>query len=146
METVSTLADYHRFTGSMASLSMGARARRGELMFCPPVGYLPHFDGVALQALPDPILAPLVTEAFLLMATGDHSVRKLLTVMSAKGLVSRSGKPMGASALHVMLTNPFYCGKVRWGGELLDGRHESLASKETFEKVQEMLRCGRRRS
>jgi hypothetical protein len=59
----------------------------------------------------------LVAEALGLMATGSYSLRKLLPVMAAKGLVSRAGRPMGVWGLYAVLTNLFYCGKVRWGGE-----------------------------
>ena len=140
------LSDYHAMTGRMASIAMEIKARKGELVFCPPVGYRIDADGPRAKAVPDPLLAPLVREAFERYATGDCSLRKLLKTMTERGLVSRSGKPMGSSALHIMLTNPFYCGQVRWGGELLDGGHEPLVRREIFERVVMTLKSLRKTS
>lgn len=105
--------DYHALTGRMAAIAMEIKARKGELVFCPPVGYRINLDGPRAKAEPDPVLAPPVREAFERYATGGCSLRKLLAEMTAKGLVSRSGKPMGVSGLHTVLTNPFYSGQVR---------------------------------
>lgn len=127
--------DYHALTGRMAAIAMEIKARRGELIFCPPVGYVIDDSGSRARAVPDPLLGPLVSEAFELYATGDYSIRKLLKTMTEKGMASRSGKLMGVSGLHAVLTNPFYYGRVRWGGEEIDGGHEPLVSRETFEKV-----------
>ena len=140
------LSDYHAMTGRMASIAMEIKARKGELVFCPPVGYRIDVDGPRAKAVPDSVLAPLVREAFERYAAGDCSLRKLLKTMTERGLVSRSGKPMGVSALHAVLINPFYCGQVRWGGELLDGGHEALITREMFQEVQIKLMtngCGR---
>ncbi len=93
----------------------------------------------------DEKLAPLVKEAFDLAAGGTLSLRKILEVLTGKGLVSRNSKAMGASALHALLTNPFYTGKLRYNGELLEGRHQPLVSSEVFERVQENLAKRRRR-
>lgn len=132
--------DYHVLTGKMAAIAMEIKARKGELVFCPPVGYCINLDGPRAKAELDPILAPLVRQAFELYATGDYSLRKLLTKMTMRGLTSRSGKPMGVSGLHIVLTNPFYCGKVRWNGELIDGGHEPLVSNEMFHATQQALK------
>ena len=77
-------------------------------------------------------------------ATGKYGLRGLLKIMTEKGLVSRSGKPMGVSGLHAALTNPFYCGQVRWGGELMEGGHERLVSCKTFKQVTLTLKSPRR--
>jgi site-specific DNA recombinase len=134
--------DYHALTGRMAAIAMEIKARRGELMFCPPVGYVIDDSGPRARAVPDPLLAPLVRETFELYATGEYSIRKLLATMTARGLVSRSGKPMGASGLHAMLTNPFYCGRVRWGGEVIDAGHEPLITPRVFDRVTSALKNG----
>jgi len=138
--------DYHALTGRMAAIAMEIKARKSELVFCPPVGYRINLGGPRTKAELDPVLAPLVREAFERYATGDYSVRNLLKVMTEHGLVSRSGQPMGPSTLYVMLTNPFYCGQVRWGGELIDGGHEPLIKIRTFEGVGNKLTERKRRT
>ena len=128
------LREYHSLTGRMAAISMDIKARRGEMMFCPPVGYVIDLSGPTPRAVPDPLLAPLVREAFELYATGEYSLRKLLAIMTGRGLVSRSGKQMGSSGLHAVLTNPFYAGYMRWGGELIQGEHEALITPDFLTK------------
>ncbi len=39
-----------------------------------------------------------------------------------------------------LLSNPFYVGRFRYAGEMYDGTHTPLVSKELFEKVQKVLR------
>jgi hypothetical protein len=43
-----------------------------------------------------------------------------------------------------MLTNPFYCGLISVNGELIQGKHEALISRDVFERVQMKL-VGRRK-
>ncbi len=132
--------EYHVLTGRMAAIAMEIKARKGELVFCPPVGYRINIDGPRAKAEPDPVLAPLVRRAFELYATGEYSLRSLLAKMTERGLVSRSGKPMSVASLHVMLKNPFYCGQIRWNGEVIEAGHEPLLSLEMFERTQAYLK------
>ena len=61
------------------------------------------------------------------------------------------GRPFTKTALHSLLTNPLYLGKVRCGEELCDGAHEAIVDADTWRTVQERLRsnaggkAGRRR-
>ena len=121
------------------------KAQAGELPGCTPVGYRNARDSGKATVEMDDELAPLVREAFEMAAEGSLSLRRMLEILTAKGLVSRNGRPLGASALRAILTNPFYIGKLRYGGELLEGAHEPLIGSELFERVQEGLAKRRRR-
>ena len=77
----------------MAAIAMEMKARRGELIFCSPVGYFINLDGPRTKAELDPVLAPLVKEAFERYASGKYAIRKLVKVMQERRLTSRSGKP-----------------------------------------------------
>jgi hypothetical protein len=122
-----------------AGFRMERRARAGILPGCPPVGYRTRRYEEGGGAEVDLALAPLVREAFLLAATGEHSLRVLLRIMTDKGLVSRTGNAMGVSALWGMLTNHYYIGSVRWGGKFYKGQHEPLVDWRTFGLVQKRL-------
>jgi site-specific DNA recombinase len=37
-----------------------------------------------------------------------------------------------------ILKNPFYIGSLRWKGEIIKGNHESIISKEEFDRVQDL--------
>lgn len=78
-------------------------------------------------------------QAFYFAAEGKYALRKILRVMTERGLRSRRGKPLTVSVLHKMLTNPFYTGKMRFRGELYVGLHQPLIEDFIFEKVQRNL-------
>ena len=136
---------YKAIQAKRAKEAMHNKAQRGDLPGCAPVGYRNTYEFGEATLMVDEKLAPLVKEAFDLAAEGTLSLRKILEVLTVKGLVSRNGKIMGTSALHALLTNPFYMGKLRYNGELLGGKHQSLVSSEVFERVQENLATRRRR-
>ena len=75
-----------------------------------------------------------------LAGTEGWPLRKLLRECDAIGLTSVSGGKIGLNSLHLMLTNPFYAGKVRTGAGLVGGKHEALVSWTLFETVQRNLR------
>lgn len=49
------------------------------------------------------------------------------------------GKAFGKTALHAILTNVVYIGKVRHRGEIYAGEHEGIIGEEIFEGVQKLL-------
>lgn len=126
---------YHAHMGRLASRGMERKAASGVLPCCAPVGY----RNVRKIIEVDPVLAPLVQEAFERAATSRLPLRSLLAEMTAKGLVSRSGKALKVSAFWYMLGNPFYAGLIHWHGELIPGSHEPLVSGELFAAVGKRL-------
>ena len=121
---------------------MELKARAGIVPGCAPVGYKNVAGGVVLDAQ----TAPLIVEAFHL-AAGKMSLEKILTELTPKGLCSRNYKPMGRSALRLILNNPFYIGKLRFKGELLEGKHEPLIKENLYATVQSALKSrGRKRN
>lgn len=122
---------YHAHMGKLASRGMQVKAATGILPCCAPLGYRNISKGIEV----DPVLAPLVQQAFERAATSRLPLRALLAEMTAKGLVSRTGKPLKVSAFWYMLRNPFYVGTIRWHGGLLPGSHVPLVSGELFEAV-----------
>ena len=123
--------DYHAHMGELSRQGMERKAASGILPCCAPVGY----RNVGKKIEIDPVLAPLVQEAFERAATSRLPLRTLLAEMTARGLVSRNGKPLKVSAFWYMLKNPFYTGMVRWKGKLIQGSHERLISQVLFESV-----------
>ena len=53
---------------------------------------------------------------------------------------TRTGRPPARSAVHDMLTNPFYTGVIVWNGVQYPGNHERIITPELFEQVQQVLR------
>lgn len=130
---------YAEDRGRRVARGMREKAERGIMPGCAPLGYINAVIGGERVIVPDPGTAPLVRKAFELATTGRYSLRKLLSVMTSKGLVSRNGKPLGASALWTVLTNPVYAGRIRYNGELLPGRHEAIVDDDLLMKTAAVL-------
>lgn len=130
---------YHRYLGRRASLALDEKAKAGGCVGYAPTGY----KNAAGRVEVDPVLAPLVEQAFWDCSHGK-SLREILATLTPKGLVSRSGKPLGVSALSAILKNPFYTGYVRYKERLYRGRHKALVSTSLFERVGRNLRRRRK--
>lgn len=59
--------------------------------------------------------------------------------LNRQGLRARSGSLFSTSSVLAIITNPFYAGKIKWGGEIFPGKHEPLINEETFRKAQAIL-------
>ena len=114
-----------------------------------PLGYfnrresLPGGGDVGV-ILVDDTRAPIIAWGFETYASGLYSLLDIVTLFEARGLLTRgnarySPRPLRLSAVHAMLSNPFYAGKVRYKGKLYKGRHEAIISEELFDKVKAVL-------
>lgn len=90
----------------------------------------------------DPIAGPLVTELFEYASTGKYSYEELEGIFYAKGLRTRfDGKKVTLKSIEKVLHNPFYYGVFQWGGTSYKGVHQTLVTKELWDKVQEVVRA-----
>lgn len=129
------------------------RAQQGFHHSAPSLGYRYRRDedgrpvkGVPIE--PDPVVGPLMTEAFRRYAAGDPISH--ITDAVADG----RGRHTAVTTIRRCLSNPIYTGKVvLWGvgrhrmptvndvPEFVGpGKHEALIDEETFERVQRRLR------
>jgi site-specific DNA recombinase len=129
-----------------ARLQMQRKAESGVFPGCPPVGYLSERIGSTTRIVLDHRQVGNIQRTFELADRKDYSLRKMLEIVTAKGLRSRNGKVLGSSALWGILTNPFYTGMLRYDGKLSMGTHQALVSKQRFERIQEKLLKRRRNS
>ena len=93
----------------------------------------------------DPERAPLMKLAFELYATGDWTVNELAEHLALRGLNTRAtpqipSKPMDKGTLNKLLVHPYYMGLMKFQGAYLPGKHEPLVGKETWQKVQDVLK------
>ena len=90
----------------------------------------------------DPITGPLVTELFEYASTGKYSYEELEGIFYAKGLRTRfDGKKVTLKSIEKVLHNPFYYGVFQWGGQLYKGTHQTLVTKDLWEKSGEAMRA-----
>ena len=120
---------------------MGEKVAQGGWPHRAPLGYVN--DRLARTVVSDPFTAPLVAWAFERYDSGVVSVPQLAAELATRGLVAKNGSRLATATVHRMLTNPFYCGRIRYKGELFAGGHEPLISVSLFEGVQERLHGNR---
>ena len=111
---------------------MLAKAERGILPGCAPLGYRNAIVDGERVIVPDPETAPKVRRLFELASRKKMSLRKLAAEAERIGLRSRNGKPFGPSAMKAVLENPFYIGIVRFNKILIRGQHKALVDENAF--------------
>jgi len=132
-------ADYIRNLREETKKGFYGRLKQGLFPIPAPVGYCDRGKGKPKE--PDPVMAPLVAEAFALYATGNFSLHRLLGVMHERGLRNRRGSKVSMNGLSTILNNPFYTGlmRVNTTGEVFPGIHQPIVSKSLFDRVQNVL-------
>ena len=127
--------------GFRAKIEMGFRPNMS------PLGYLhdKYAEKGTCKIFMDPVRGPIIKEAFHKVAyegwTG-RSVKRWLD--DEMRLTTRKGKQVTLSMIYRMMDNPFYTGRYEFpqgSGKWYDGKHEALISKETYDKVQEVMKC-----
>ena len=113
------------------------KLRRGEYPDKAPVGYLnePKLRTIVI----DEATAPLVRRMFEAYATGKYTMRQLRDLVTEWGMRTCYGNPIALSWFPVLLANPFYIGQFRFKGELYDGVHPPLISRDLFDRVHDVL-------
>lgn len=146
----------HALMAEFYSSNLSAEVKKGmsqklKMGGCPhwaPLGYLNSRESIGGRSVAhvilDPERASLVTQAFELYASGQHTIETLQKEMARRGLTCRptkkySSKPISLSYLHKMFANKFYMGIVEWGGVEYPGRHEPIVDPQTWTLVQERL-------
>ena len=100
----------------------------------PPFGYTLH-DG---QLMSDPITAPIVRRIYRLYTEdrlGTIAIAQQLRTEHAPAPSAGWGHP----AVHRVLTNPTYLGRIRWRDQDFQSTHEPLIDQSVFEQAQAIL-------
>jgi site-specific DNA recombinase len=118
---------------------MTEKARAGIYPSCAPVGYR-NADGLSGKRVivSDPDVAPMITELFERFATGQYSVKSLVTELNAEGFRIR-GRKLYSSFVHQILRKRLYYGDFDWNRVTYPGSHEPLVTRECWRRVQELL-------
>ena len=111
------------------------KVRRGEYPALAPPGYLN--DSRTKTIIVDNRKAPIIKKIFELFATGRYTIYDMAVFLAQHGMTTSGGKILRDKASWI-LSNPFYYGHFRYAGELHEGRHEPLVSKQLFDAVQEV--------
>lgn len=80
-----------------------------------------------------------VKEIFRLYNEGKGYM-KICKIMNKKGYKKRNGVDWRTNAVKRILTNPIYCGFIKYKGKQFEGMHESIISRETWEETQTLMK------
>ncbi len=108
----------------------------------PPIGYKTAIENGKKIHVIDEDTAPLVERAFRLYLEPDQNIVSVTKEVAENGLSTRKGRPLGKTAVHKMLREPFYVGVIRFNGSEYPGAFEPLISRELFKAVQVKLENG----
>ena len=116
------------------------KAAQGLYPSFAPLGYLNigSPDGKRV-IVPDPELGPMIARLFNWFASGEYSLKSLARKAFDEGFRFRSGHKVPTSTLHRILRKRIYMGEFDYAGKNYQGIHEPLVTRETWERVQEVL-------
>ena len=78
--------------------------------------------------------------AFERYVKGNMRLEDVSNFLAKSGVTTRTGKRISKTKASFILSNPFYIGLFKYGGEIHEGKHEPIISKKLFDEAQEMLK------
>ncbi len=147
---MSSIAEfYSRNLANEVLKGMTEKARTGGTPTKAPIGYrnVRHIDAEGREVRDvelDAERAPLMKQAFAMLATGDWNVRELTEHLAGLGLTTAPtphmpSRPVTDSLMYSALANPYYTGVVSFQGVTYPGKHEALVDQETWDKAQAVV-------
>src|SRR3989339_629321 len=114
------------------------KVRNGDYPTLAPVGYIN--DSRYKSIVVDKKKSRVIRLAFEKYAKGKSRLEDISNFLAKNGIVSRGGKIISKTRASFILSNPFYIGLFKYGGERHEGKYEPIVSKKLFDKAQEILK------
>ncbi len=105
-----------------------------------PFGYINNKVDKTLYI--DPTDSMFTKKMFGLYSTGLYSLRSLSDTLYNEGLRTKSGRKIYCGRIQRILRNSFYYGIIFYQGKYYIGNHQSLISKDLFDKCQVIMKSG----
>ena len=130
--------EYVRQLSENTARGLRQKARNGDFPGLAPFGYInnPAIKKIAVHRKN----AKLVKKIFELYATGNVRLENLAVILEKAGVFSKNNNRVHASRVSNIITNPIYYGHFRHAGEIYEGKHEPIITKELFDKANNVLR------
>ena len=112
------------------------KLRNGIWPCCAPLGYIN--DKNTRTIFPDKDRAVFIRKTFELYSTGDYPLAEVRRIMNGVGLKGRH-TALSTSNYQYMLKNPVYYGVIRYKGEIYEGKHEPIITKDLFDRCQAVM-------
>src|SRR3990167_6817583 len=119
-------------------IGLRQKVRNGDYPTLAPVGYIN--DSRTKTVVVDRKKAKVIRQAFEFYVKGGNRLEDVSNFLAKHNLFSKTGKKIHKSRATSILSNPFYTGLFRYGGELHEGKYEPIISKKLFDQAQEMLK------
>src|SRR3990170_3737387 len=103
------------------------KVRNGDYPTLAPVGYIN--DSRTKTVVVDRKKAKVIRQAFEFYVKGGNRLEDVSNFLAKHNLFSKTGKKIHKSRATSILSNPFYTGLFRYGGELHEGKYEPIISK-----------------
>ncbi len=138
---------YIRDLSVNVSRGLRQKARNGVYPSSAPLGYLN--DPRTRTIVVDKKKAPIIRKAFEMYALGKSRYEDIACFLFENGIATGAtrgwtkggGRLLNREQIAFLLSNPFYAGRFRYAGEMYDGTHTPLVSKELFDRVQKVLKA-----
>jgi len=123
-------------------------SRSGKIFLCgefpgfAPIGYInnPAIKKIELHRKN----AKIVKKLFEIYATGKVNLKYIAEFMEKSGIKSRKNNRCNISRISAILTNPIYYGHFCHAGEIYEGKHTPIITKELFDKANAVLQSRNR--
>ena len=102
-----------------------------------PLGY--RNDKNTKTVVIDPNVARPIKQAFRKFASGESSMADISNFFFENGIKRINGRPMEVTTIRRILIRPFYCGLMKYRGEIYEGIHKPIISKKLYDQVQKVL-------
>ena len=109
------------------------KVRRGKYPSVAPIGYINDVRNKSIVV--DRKKAKIIKTAFEYYATGNARLEDVSDFWAQRGILSRGGKRIHKTRATFILSNLFYTGLFKYGGELYEGKREPIIAKKLFDKV-----------
>ena len=114
------------------------KVRMGIFPSQAPLGYLN--DSRTKTIVVEKKKSKIVRLAFERYIKGGQRLEDIANFLAKSGVTTRTGKRISKTKASFILSNPFYIGLFKYGGEIHEGKHEPIISKKLFDEAQEMLK------
>jgi site-specific DNA recombinase len=114
------------------------KVRMGIFPSQAPLGYLN--DSRTKTIVVEKKKSRIVRLAFEKYVKGNMRLEDISNFLAKSGVTTRTGKRISKTKASFILSNPFYIGLFKYGGEIHEGKHEPIISKKLFDEAQEMLK------
>ncbi|MCJ7516368.1 MAG: recombinase family protein [Methanomassiliicoccales archaeon] len=122
--------------GERVKIGMTQKATKGKgyLGFGDPYGY--EFDCNGLTPIESEL--DVIRETYDLYLSG-HSLQQIADILNSRGIRTKKGRTWMRETVSHILSNPLYCGFIKWDGIVKKAVHTPVVSIKTFSAVQTMM-------